>query len=183
MKAIIIIPDDLEKLVNAHLFQNQLEQGAFLFAVPEQGANALTLQVKDAHLVSLEGWRVQSEVYLEMQDAERARIMKKARDSALGVIDCHSHPGSLDKAWFSPSDQTGITEFAGYAKWKLDGLPYVAMVWGESSVDAVLWCGDFTEPHKIDEVHIVGGMTRVVFPRGTWFRKARAFWWRDKHGR
>lgn len=182
MKHIIAIPDDLERTLRAHLFQNELEQGAFLFVRPEENAGEFRLRAVDAYLIPPEAWHVQLEVYLEMKDAERAKVMKIARDGGYALADCHSHPDSGSEVWFSPSDQVGIAEFADYAKWKLDGKPYAAMVWGEASVDAVVWHDRFLSPYPIDEVHIAGPAVKVLVPRGTWFRKSPV-WWRGKRVR
>lgn len=176
MKYTIEIPGELEKTLQDHLFQNELEQGAFLFASVTESRRRLSLEVVDIYLVPPEGWAVQMDLYLEMRDEERARIMKMARSKDLAVIDCHSHPTSGDNVWFSPSDKSGITEFAGYANWKLDGKPYIAMVWGESSVDAVIWHGNFDKACRVDEVRVVNGSTKVLIPKGTWFRKRKFFW-------
>src|SRR5204862_2134353 len=130
-------------------FQNEVEQGAFLFAEARSDGGELQLNVTDFYLVPPRGWEVQMEVYLQMKDSERAKIMKLAREKNLCAIDCHSHPRADDDVWFSPSDVAGISEFAEYAKWKLDGKPFAAMVWGEESVDAVLWHGDFTAAERV----------------------------------
>jgi hypothetical protein len=172
MKTKIIIPADIEENLLAHFFQNTVEQGAFLFSRTEVSGDAVCLNVKSAYLVPPEGWEVQHELYLEMRDDERAKIMKLARDQASGVVDCHSHPGSKDKVQFSASDRTGITEFAAYAKWKLPGQPFAAMVWGETSLDAVLWQGEFLNAEIVNEVIVPSGPScRVILPQGSWFVK------------
>ncbi len=176
MKYAITIPEGLERVLRSHLFQNELEQGAFLFAQPLRYQDELRLEAVDVYLIRPSGWQVQLEVYLEMKDAERAKIMKIAKDRDLAVIDCHSHPGSDDDVWFSPSDKRGISEFAAYVKWKLGGKPFTAMVWGESSVDAVGWHDSFEKASKVEEVRILGDSARVLAPRGTWFRRAPSYW-------
>lgn len=171
MKCSISISRVIEERLLEHLFQNDLEQGAFLFSRALHGTDGeLRIEVVDMYLVPPEGWTVQLEFHLEMNDAERARIMKTARDRGFAIVDCHSHPRSRGRVGFSPSDISGITDFAGYAKWKLPGQPYAAMVWGEASVDAVVWSGDFREARPVQEVVVDGcDATRVLVPRGTWF--------------
>lgn len=183
MTAEIIIPESLEGRLQAHLFQNRLEQGAFLFTTVSQTAERLALTVEGLYLVPPEGWHIQAEEYLEMKDSERAKIMKQARDGNFAVVDCHSHPRATDDVWFSPSDRDGTAEFAAYARWKLDGKPYVATVWGRSSTDAVLWQGDFTQPQRVDAIRVVGERTRTILPRGSWFRAPRFPRGRTIHGR
>src|SRR5262245_21120196 len=94
MKHTIQIPERIASVVRVHLFQNSLGQGALLFASGRRNDHELVLTAEDFHLVPKDGWEVQLEVYLQMKDSERAKIMKLARDKDLSVIDCHSHPFS-----------------------------------------------------------------------------------------
>lgn len=171
MRYVIVIPQNIERIVKAHLFQSEIEQGAFLFARIAESPEELSLTVVDHCLIPGAAWEEQSQHYIELKDSERAAIMKRARDGNFAAIECHSHPGSGKRVWFSPSDCIGIAEFALYGKWKLDGKPYAAMVWGESSLDAVIWNGDFAAPMQVDEVQIVGQQKKVFVPRGAWWKK------------
>lgn len=171
MKINVTIPRDMERKLYGHLFQGDLEQGAFLFAKIAEGDQEVCLEADSAYLVPPDGWEVQAENYLELKDTERAKIMKIARDNEYALVDCHSHPASNGEVWFSYSDRSGISDFAAYVKWKLDGRPYIAMVWGESSVDAIAWYGNIAAAVPIGEVRIVGDNPRVLIPRGTWQRR------------
>ncbi len=183
MKIDIIIPERHYIPLIAHLFQNELEQGCFLFARTAVMGTYITAEVVDQHFVRPDGWDVQGELYLEMKDSERAKIMAFARGKDLSVIDCHSHPKSGKTVSFSPSDKSGITEFAGYARWKLDGKPFMAIVWGESSADAKAWHGDFARPSAVDRLTVSGTAASAVLQRGTWFVESEPIWHRRKHGR
>lgn len=173
MKKVITIPCPQYQALRRHLFQSKVEQGAFLFARPEMEATELRLIVEEFYLVPPRGWEVQIEVYLQMRDSERAKIMKRARDKNLAAIDCHSHPGAGGDVWFSPSDVAGITEFAQYARWKLDGKPFAAVVWAEKSIDAVIWEGDFQQAQRIDEIRVLGEPQLTLAPNGSWFEPPR----------
>ena len=72
MKNIIVIPGAISKALRNHLFQNEVEQGAFLFAQPDDAAAGVRLVAEDYYLVPPHGWEVQMEVYLQMRDPERA---------------------------------------------------------------------------------------------------------------
>jgi hypothetical protein len=170
----IVIPSNIAETLHRHFFRDEVEQGAFLFAHARPEAAGLHLDVADFYLVPARGWEVQMEIYLQMKDSERAKIMKLARDKNLCAIDCHSHPRAGDDVWFSPSDVAGITDFAQYAKWKLDGKPFAAMVWGEQSVDAVLWRREFTHAERVTSVQIVGNSNTTLIPTGSWFRATRS---------
>jgi len=169
----LIIPGSLFDEVKVFLFQSNLEQGAFLFAQTE----GQEIHAKEAYLIPAEGWSVQLDVYLEMKDAERGKIMQMAKQRGCAVVDCHSHPDSGNDVWFSPSDIAGITKFAPYVNWKLPGTPYVATVWGEDSIDAVIWLPGSNEPELLEKVLIQSGSASTSLkPRGTWFREPRSYW-------
>lgn len=169
----IIIPSNIAVTLRNHFFQNEVEQGAFLFAEAIHSSGELQFDVIDFYLVPARGWEVQMDVYLQMKDSERAEIMKMAREKNLCAIDCHSHPQAGDDVWFSPSDVAGITDFAQYARWKLGGKPFAAMVWGEQSVDAVVWQGEFRAAEPVALVKIVGSSNQMVTPTGSWFDEPR----------
>lgn len=173
MKKVIVIPGTKYRVLRRHLFQNKVEQGAFLFARTEATPTELRMIVEDHYLVPAHGWEVQMEVYLQMRDSERAKIMKRAGNKNLAAIDCHSHPGAGGDVWFSPSDVVGITEFAQYARWKLVGKPFAAVVWGEESLDAVIWHGEFSEAERVDDVRIVGKSPLSLIPNCSWFKSSR----------
>lgn len=173
MKNHIIIPSDVGREMRHHFFQNDVEQGAFLFAEAKREGETLNLIVADCYLIPARGWDVQVEVYLQMKDSERAKIMMLARQKNLCAIDCHSHPNAHDDVWFSPSDVAGITDFAQYAKWKLGGKPFAAMVWGEKSVDAVVWQDDFASARGVATIEIVGDSNQTLTPTGSWFHEPR----------
>lgn len=178
MKRIITVPSAIEAQLRKHLFQSEVEQGAFLYAMVEEKSDELNLKVVDVYLVPKEGWQVQIDVYLEMKDSERAKIMQRARKGGYAVIDCHSHPGSDGDVEFSPSDKNGITDFAVYAKWKLGDKPFAAIVFGEASLDAVVWHDDFTRALAVDAIRIVGERTATIKPQGAWFTGKPNPWWR-----
>jgi len=170
----VFIPKPLFSELQTFFFQNNLEQGAFLFA----NAEGSDIEVVDAYFIPAEGWSVQLDVYLEMKDSERGKIMQLARQKGCAVIDCHSHPDSGTDVWFSPSDIAGITKFATYVQWKLPGTPYVATVWGEDSVDGIVWPPGSTTPELLELIVVrsESGSTRSMKPRGTWFREPRSYW-------
>ena len=167
----VLIPAGIHDQVRGHLFQNDLEQAAFLFARTETTADGVQFHVDDCYLVPAAGWDVQMDVYLEMSDDERAKILKMARDRKAAIIDCHSHPHSQEEVWFSPSDLAGITEFAQYAKWKLQGRPFAALVFAEGSIDGVVWQGDFAGAEPLLALSIVGQAR--LRPTGSWFSRPK----------
>jgi hypothetical protein len=181
VRLIVNIPKEIKKTLDRHLFQNRLEQGSFLFSVYKESLGEMVFDVTDQYLVPKEGWQIQSTMHLELKDTERAKIMKIARDRKCALIDCHSHVQLGRYAAFSPSDMAGITEFSGYVKWKLDGRPYIAMAFNETSVDAVGWIGAFDNPYRVNEIRIVSNGTKLIIPRYTWLEGIKYFKEEDKY--
>jgi proteasome lid subunit RPN8/RPN11 len=175
MKCEIILPEELHLKLKRHLFQNDLEQAAFLFATFSADGGTLKMTAVEVHLVLPEAWDCQSEMHLQMSDEERGKILKMARDKGLALVDCHSHPHAGDDVWFSGSDVAGITEFAAYVNWKLGNKPFAAIVWGEDSIDAVAWNGAFDCAQPVEAVRIENGSKpRMLVPKNTWF--TRRYW-------
>jgi hypothetical protein len=173
MKREIHLSEGLHSVLKMHLFQNDLEQAAFLFCQYEETEDSIIMRPVEIYTVPAQAWDVQLDIYLQMSDAERGKILKMARDKRLALIDCHSHPHSNSDVWFSPSDVAGITEFAAYVKWKLNGKPFAAIVWGEQSMDSVMWSGDFAVASALDGLRVVGGEATNLKPTGSWFRRAK----------
>ena len=77
----------------------------------------------------------------------------------------------------SLNDRAGIRDFAPYVQWKLGGKPFAALVWGENSLDGVMWHGDFKQAQRIDEVVIERKEPTVIIPRATWFEQRLNTWY------
>lgn len=164
-----------DRELRAHLFQNALEQAAFLFARPSVEGDITAFTVEQAYYISPDGWSHQSRYHLELDDAERARVMASARRSGLVLVDCHSHPGTKGAVEFSPSDVYGITEFAPYVHWKLDRRPYVAMVWAPRSLDGIVWLPDANEAVPLSGVEVGGDPPCRHDCAGSWFMERPSY--------
>jgi len=162
MKHRIAIPNHIHEPLMSHLFQGDVEQGAFLLAQAEKYRSVFQLSAFELIRIPPTGWNIQSAYHLELSEAERARIMKSARDRGCSLIECHSHPHSGDYAEFSYTDRLGLNEFVPYVRWKLDSRPYGALVWGENSFDGRIWYDDFAKSHLVSEV-IITGAKKVTY--------------------
>jgi len=154
MEITISIPERIYKRLRDYLFQNEKEQGAFLFANSSSKQNGLNLLVKDLHLIPSVAWDVQESFYLELNNDEKVKIMKKARDGNFDLIECHSHRNH-GSANFSPSDLHGLAEFVEYVRWKLPGKKYGALVWTETSVIGKVWDSKSLSPFPVREIQTV----------------------------
>ena len=65
-------------------------------------------------------------------------MFRRAAAAERTLVEVHSHLGA-DRAEFSPSDIHGLSEWVPQVRWRVGRLPYAAMVWDESSFDALAW--------------------------------------------
>lgn len=138
----IQLPNGMFETLQAHLLPpaGDCEEAAFLFARVESGSEFVHLAVVDCMLIPPEGFASRSRFYLELTDASRAAVIKRAHDLGAGLIECHSHPGQRG-ACFSWSDLHGFDDFVPHARWRLGGRAYAAVVFANDSVDALAWSG------------------------------------------
>lgn len=138
------------------------EEAAFLFAHTQRGPEHTILSVVEVMLIPPEGFASRSGFYLELADATRASIIKRAHDLDAGLIECHSHPGQRG-ACFSWSDLHGFDDFVPHARWRLAGRPYAAVVFASDSLDALAWIDTSPKPTAIARINAAG---RIVRPTG-----------------
>lgn len=132
---------------------SRLEQGGFLFSryVTEDGRNPFFTYVDWIPLYA-DDYAEQYQDYLELTDATRARIIKRAHDLDTCLMEFHSHPGPYPAA-FSPSDMHGFGEFVPHVRWRLKGKQYAAVVIAPSGFDALAWVdkvGTAVQLHTIE---------------------------------
>lgn len=137
--------------IRSHLLQNDSEQAAFLMIRNQPSENEWVLEVLDYYLVPSDELAGGGDpYYLELADRARAKVIKMASDKKTALGEIHSHPFSVSKCSFSPSDLTGFREFVPHVWWRLRGGPYVALVMGRSSFDALVWLKDPETPVPLD---------------------------------
>jgi hypothetical protein len=143
--------------VRAHLLQDNSEQAAFLFIKTDLGESGCALEVIDYYLVpagELVGGG--DPHYLELTDEAKAKVIKMASDKKTALGEIHSHPFSLSRSSFSPSDLEGFREFVPHVWWRLRGKPYIALVMGQRSFDALVWLDDPRSPIPLDALLLDG---------------------------
>lgn len=154
MIAIVSISRQHYRFIRAHLFKGRAEQACFLMAHSEINGAVIHLHVREAHYVHSDRWDFQSDFHLELSEAEKVKIMLKARDKDCDLIECHSHL-MAGQARFSSSDVTGLGEFVPYVWWKLPGKIYGALVWTRTDVSGEIWLPKKKAPIQINEIRIV----------------------------
>jgi hypothetical protein len=147
-----------------HLFggDSEYEEAAFLFCSLNGNQERRELKVVEATLLRPEAFDRRSEWYLELTDETRGALIKRAHNLNACLVECHSHPGQAH-ARFSPSDLHGFSEFVPHVRWRLKGKPYAAIVFAESTFDALVWSSTNGEP---DLLHAIRVDSKLLFPTG-----------------
>ena len=111
------------------------EEAAFCFARfdPDKG-----FEYQEWSQVPAQEFAYRSLYHIELTDACRARVIKRAHELQCSLIEFHSHPLAVH-AQFSLSDRSGLSEFVPHVWWRLKGRPYAAVVVGARNFDSLVW--------------------------------------------
>jgi ThiF family protein len=142
------------RAIDKHLRSHKTEQVIFLFLSGDVASDGAIFEVADHYIVPQEDLIRESEFHAEVSEEAQARVIKMASDKQLSLGEIHSHPQSLEDAAFSPSDFEGFKEFVPHIWWRLKGKPYVALVFGRNSFDALAWIGDPEDPIGIESLEV-----------------------------
>jgi hypothetical protein len=139
--------------VSRHLSQanSEKEQAAFLFGRYE--VHQRTIQIIDHQLMIDEDFAEQANDYLELHDATRAHLIKRAHAQHACLLEIHSHPGAY-RAAFSSFDFLGLRETVPHMQWRLRNQPYVAIVVAGESLDALVWQASARDPSALRALNV-----------------------------
>jgi len=162
MKTVLNLPAGTYEDLVAHLLPGDTanEQAAFLFARARVTNRGVTFEMIDSAKLAATDFAVQAPDYLELADATRARLIKRAHDLDASLVEMHSHPGPWDAA-FSPSDLHGLSETVPHMWWRLNKRPYAAIVVAPSGFDALVWLDGPVFPQ---ELHSLAAGSQVLIP-------------------
>ena len=151
MKALLKVDGTLYGGIMDHLLppDSEQEQAAFLFARSIRTDRQVLFEVIEARKLGPADFGRQEGDYLEMADATRAGLIKKAHDLDASLVEMHSHLGPWP-AEFSYADQLGLQETVPHMWWRLKKRPYLALVVSNSSFDALVWLDSAKEPRALD---------------------------------
>ena len=130
---------DFQRLRDHLLRDPAREEIAFLLCGRQQapdGRTALLVrEVLEAPPEALDG---QSLGHVTVSQDFGRRVLLRAREAGLDVLDAHSHPGA-GRARFSAIDHDNEATMAGYVSRRIPGMWYGALVFTASDVQARLW--------------------------------------------
>lgn len=151
MKTLLKIDAGLYSGVMHHLLPPgcEQEQAAFLFARPVRTDGQVLFDVIESLKLGPADFARQEGDYLEMADATRAGLIKRAHDLDASLVEMHSHIGPWP-AGFSYADRLGLQETVPHMWWRLKKRPYLALVVTDSSFDALVWLDNAKVPQALD---------------------------------
>jgi hypothetical protein len=155
MTAAVLIEPQMRNAVWRHLLppEQEVEQAAFLYAT----VTDKQFQITDWEPLVTPDFVIQTSFHIELTDGVRARVIKRAHDSGLALLEIHSHLGKW-LAQFSPSDLAGFQDWVPHVRWRLRGKPYGALVATHSGFDGLAWIDE--QPVVLNM--IVGGRIRTA---------------------
>ena len=166
------MPGTLHAQLQVHLFggagtTDLPEQAAFLFTKPYDGGEVLS--VKDAHLSLQSDFVFQSGFHIHLADEMRPMLIRHAIEENACLIEVHSH-NHRGVVSFSGSDLAGFDEWVPHVRWRLGGRPYVALVFGYDTFDALCWRNGV--PEKLARIAFDHG--GELFPTSATFRRLQS---------
>ena len=136
------------------LLRDQNEHAAFLFAeICNENARTVFI-IKDYYPI-LNKVSENSPYGFSLDENAQSRIIKRACDTGFSLVEVHSHPLTKKGTAFSSYDLQGLSEFVRYVWWRLKRRPYLALVFGQTDYDALVWRRSPSYPERLDGI-IVG---------------------------
>lgn len=157
MNTLKLAPDFKEALWT-HLLpcSTTREQAAFLFCTTRAVDGGLEFEAIDHRLLNPADFAAQYDDYIELSDAARIALIKKAHALEASLVEMHSHPGPLPAA-FSWSDRAGLKDTVPHMRWRLKKRPYLAIVVAPSGYDALVWAQDAKIPEPLAGIDLGDG--------------------------
>jgi hypothetical protein len=167
MPARLILEASDAARLSDHLARGDDEQLAFMLAEWD-GDQAHVVELR---LVENAAFDLQTPWHISLGDDEVGEVIRWAHEAGLSLVEAHVHREG-DPAAFSPSDRGGLHAFVPHVWWRLRHRPYIALVFGETTYDALVWLHDATTPEGLDALVVPGAADRMPTGRSlrTWRR-------------
>ena len=151
MKIHLHLPEGLYEELRAHLLppRNVLEQAAFLFAKASQDQTSTRFDVAAVQKLTSSDFDEQGPGYLELADEMRKRLIKRAHDLGMSLIEMHSHPMPWPAQFWNTTAKV-CWRRSPHMLWRLAKRPYAAIVVAPSGFDALVWLSDPHKPSALD---------------------------------
>ena len=152
---VLMLDPPLKGALWAHLLPpgSLCEQAAFLYCTTSLVGEHMELEVVDSAFLTAADFAAQHSDYLELSDATRIALIKRAHSLGASLVELHSHPGPWPAA-FSAADRRGLSETVPHMRWRLERRPYLAIVVAPSGFDALVWWHDPKIPEPLGGIQV-----------------------------
>lgn len=150
MAAVVHMSSAVLADIRTHLLPSgsRMEQGGFGFCGFRESGQQQYFDLIEWLPLGPGDYVRQATDYLELADAARARVIKRAHDLKASLVEFHSHPGPYPAA-LSIADLIGLEEFVPHVRWRLKAKPYAALVFARSSFDGLAWIDSDNVPIQV----------------------------------
>ena len=151
----LIIPPDQHVSLLKRLLppRRRSEEAAFTFCRAQQADGGVDFHFLETYLVPSVEFNYRSLYGIELTDACRANVIKRANDLDASLLELHSHPRA-STVEFSASDRSGFAEFVPPIWWRLKKKPYAAVVVGPRNFDSLSWITNAKRPDSILDLQV-----------------------------
>lgn len=132
----LVFMDQLWLEVHDHM-NNEVERASFFFT---KSYAKETWNVEESWMLNDDqDYSIKTGEALQLNDQVRPQVISHAHRNGYAVVEAHSHYWSGKSTQFSSFDLMGLAEFAPHMLWRLPNRPYISLVIGVDSFDALVW--------------------------------------------
>jgi molybdopterin/thiamine biosynthesis adenylyltransferase len=157
---IVFMEQDFED-VRRHLLAGPDEAAALLICGYALTGSRVRLLVRETVAVPAEGIESKGGAFITLRPEWLAVPLKQAREAGLTIVLTHSHPFSRGTVRFSSIDTAGQAALVPKMKARLPSRPVAELVFGQDSIDGLLWLPGARKPLPLGEVAVVGSRLDV----------------------
>lgn len=147
------IPENTFNKLQAHVLKTSLEDAAFAYVKSHIRNDRLIFEVIDWDPIHENDFESRSAYHLSLSFETQGKIIKKAHDLNASLVEFHSHSGDFPVK-FSYSDFIGFEEFVPHVWWRLNGKPYLAVVFNHNSFDGLAWIENPNIPQQLNCIRV-----------------------------
>lgn len=137
--------------LRSHVLKTSLEDTAFAYVRPHRNNGQLIFEVVDWDPIHESNYESRSAYHLSLSFETQGKVIKKAHDLNASLVEFHSHSGYFPVK-FSYSDFTGFEEFVPHVWWRLNGKPYIAIVFNQNGFDGLVWIENPNTPQQLNSI-------------------------------
>ena len=138
------------------------EAAAFFLGGIFQTQGSWHFTIREIMYPQMDDYIVQGDVRLEVSPIFLNRVISKAEREGCAIGSCHSHPFSIKRVAYSPSDDYGEGVSAKTIYECLEGKPMASLLLGKDAIIGRIWINPKKRPIPFDQIRIIGRQTSFI---------------------